>query len=108
MSIHVPDFETFAQTHPDTYFVDVLLPDLLSTPRGKRLKIDALSAVYAGAFRLPGSIFARDALGNTIQATGLGCDHRPPHHPCIPAAYSPPLPPRTTRPHHTIHVSLTH
>lgn len=36
MSIHVPDFETFAQAHPDTQFVDVLLPDLLSTPRGKR------------------------------------------------------------------------
>ncbi|HEV7441724.1 MAG TPA: hypothetical protein VGO18_03970, partial [Steroidobacteraceae bacterium] len=74
MSIRVPDFETFAQAHPDTQFVDVLLPDLLSTPRGKRLKMDALSTVYAGAFRLPGSIFAMDALGNTIEATGLGFD----------------------------------
>ena len=64
MSIHVPDIETFTRAHPDTQFVDVLLPDLLSTPRGKRLKFDALPAVYAGAFRLPGSIFAMDALGN--------------------------------------------
>jgi len=61
MSIHVPDIDTFTRAHPDTQFVDVLLPDLLSTPRGKRLKIDALPAVYAGAFRLPGSIFAMDA-----------------------------------------------
>ena len=40
MSIHVPDIETFTRAHPDTQFVDVLLPDLLSTPRGKRLKFD--------------------------------------------------------------------
>src|SRR5258708_7697475 len=84
MSIHVPDFETFAQAHPDTRFVDVLLPDLLSTPRGKRLKIDALPAVYAGAFRLPGSIFAMDALGNTIEATGLGFDDGDADRSCIP------------------------
>ncbi|HEV7441968.1 MAG TPA: hypothetical protein VGO18_05190, partial [Steroidobacteraceae bacterium] len=84
MSIHVPDFETFAQAHPDTQFVDVLLPDLLSTPRGKRLKIDALPTVYAGAFRLPGSIFAMDALGNTVEATGLGFDDGDADRSCIP------------------------
>src|SRR5256885_15816045 len=37
MSIQVPDIESFARAHPDTQFVDVLLADLLSTPRGKRL-----------------------------------------------------------------------
>jgi glutamine synthetase len=84
MSIHVPDFESFAHAHPDTQFVDVLLPDLLSTPRGKRLKMDALPAVYAGAFRLPGSIFAMDALGNTIEATGLGFDDGDADRSCIP------------------------
>ena len=84
MSIHVPDIETFTRAHPDTQFVDVLLPDLLSTPRGKRLKFDALPAVYAGAFRLPGSIFAMDALGNTIEATGLGFDDGDADRSCIP------------------------
>jgi len=84
MSIHVPDIETFTRAHPDTQFVDVLLPDLLSTPRGKRLKIDALPAVYAGAFRLPGSIFAMDALGNTVEATGLGFDDGDADRSCIP------------------------
>src|SRR3569833_3394772 len=73
-SIHASDIDTFTRAQPDTQFVDVRLPDLLSTPRGKRLKIDDLPAVYAGAFRLPGSIFAMDALGNTIEATGLGFD----------------------------------
>jgi glutamine synthetase len=64
--------------------VDVLLPDLLSTPRGKRLRIDSLPAVYAGAFRLPGSIFAMDALGNTIEATGLGFDDGDADRSCTP------------------------
>jgi len=84
MSIHVPDIETFTRAHPDTQFVDVLLPDLLSTPRGKRLKFDALPAVYDGAFRLPGSIFAMDALGNTIEATGLGFDDGDADRSCTP------------------------
>jgi glutamine synthetase len=88
MSIHVSDIETFTRAHPEARFVDVLLPDLLSTPRGKRLKIDALPAVYAGAFRLPGSIFAMDALGNTIEATGLGFDDGDADRSCTPVQNS--------------------
>jgi glutamine synthetase len=84
MPTHVSDIETFTRIHPDTQFVDVLLPDLLSTPRGKRLKIGALPAVYDGAFRLPGSIFAMDALGNTVEATGLGFDDGDADRSCIP------------------------
>jgi len=87
-SIHASDIDTFTRAHPDTQFVDVLLPDLLSTPRGKRLKIDDLPAVYAGAFRLPGSIFAMDALGNTIEATGLGFDDGDADRSCIPVVDS--------------------
>jgi glutamine synthetase len=84
MSIHAPDFETFTRANPDTQFVDVLLPDLLSHPRGKRLRIDDLPAVYAGAFRLPGSIFAMDAVGNTVEATGLGFDDGDADRSCTP------------------------
>ncbi len=80
----VSDVETFTRAHPEAHFVDVLLPDLLSTPRGKRLKIDALAGVYAGQFRLPGSIFAMDALGNTIEATGLGFDDGDADRSCTP------------------------
>ncbi len=88
MSIHVTDIEAFTRAHPDAHFVDVLLPDLLSTPRGKRLRIDALPSVYAGAFRLPGSIFAMDALGNTIEATGLGFDDGDADRSCTPVRNS--------------------
>ncbi|HVO47547.1 MAG TPA: glutamine synthetase family protein [Steroidobacteraceae bacterium] len=88
MPTPVSDIESFTRAHPDTQFIDVLLPDLLSTPRGKRLKIDALASVYAGAFRLPGSIFAMDALGNTIEATGLGFDDGDADRSCIPVSDS--------------------
>jgi len=84
MPAHASDIESFTKAHPDAHFVDVLLPDLLSTPRGKRLRIDALSAVYSGAFRLPGSIFAMDALGNTVEATGLGFDDGDADRSCTP------------------------
>jgi len=84
MFTHASDVETFTRANPHAQFVDVLLPDLLATPRGKRLKIDALSAVYAGAFRLPGSIFAMDALGNTVEATGLGFDDGDADRSCMP------------------------
>src|SRR5579871_1516809 len=88
MFTHVSDIELFTQAHPDTQFVDVLLPDLLSTCRGKRFRSDALASVYAGRFRLPGSLFAMDALGNTIEATGLGFDDGDADRSCIPVVDS--------------------
>jgi glutamine synthetase len=42
--------------------------------RGKRLQRAALAKVYREGLALPGSIFAADIAGNTIQETGLGFD----------------------------------
>jgi len=54
--------------------VDLLLPDLCGILRGKRLDIADLATVYDKGIYLPGSLFALDVLGGTIQATGLGFD----------------------------------
>jgi glutamine synthetase len=70
--------------YPDTRFVDVLLADSCGIPRGKRLTIEELPGVYRGGFLLPGSMFALDALGDTIQATGLGFDEGDADRPCLP------------------------
>ncbi len=70
--------------YPDTRFVDVLLPDSCGIPRGKRLTIEELPGVYRGSFLLPGSMFALDVLGDTIQATGLGFDEGDADRPCLP------------------------
>ncbi len=70
--------------YPSTRFVDVLLADSCGIPRGKRITIDELAGLYRGNFLLPGSMFALDILGDTIQATGLGFDEGDADRPCLP------------------------
>jgi glutamine synthetase len=74
----------FRQRYPQTRFVDVLLADLCGIPRGKRVTIDELPEVYRGGFLLPGSMFALDVLGGTIQETGLGFDEGDADRRCLP------------------------
>ena len=74
----------FRQRHPRTRFVDVLLADLCGIPRGKRVTLNELSQVYRGGFLLPGSMFALDVLGGTIQETGLGFDEGDADRSCLP------------------------
>jgi glutamine synthetase len=68
------DLETFLATHPRTRFVDVLLSDLNTVERGKRVDRGSLAGMFERGVMLPGSMFALDVLGGTIQATGLGFD----------------------------------
>jgi hypothetical protein len=42
---------------------------LAEIPPGKRITVDELPQLYAGGFLLPGSMFALDVLGGTIQKT---------------------------------------
>ncbi len=74
----------FRQHFPQTRFVDVLLADLCGIPRGKRVPVDELPEVYRGGFLLPGSMFALDVLGGTIQKTGLGFDEGDADRSCLP------------------------
>jgi glutamine synthetase len=74
----------FRQQYPQTRFVDVLLADLCGIPRGKRVTLDELTQVYRGGFLLPGSMFALDVLGGTIQETGLGFDEGDADRSCLP------------------------
>lgn len=70
--------------HPAIRFVDVLLADLCGVPRGKRVTMAELEGVYEGAFLLPGSMFALDVLGHTIEQTGLGFDDGDADRACLP------------------------
>lgn len=74
----------FLELHPQTRFVDVLLADLCGIPRGKRVAIGEMSQLYGGGFLLPGSMFALDVLGGTIQETGLGFDEGDADRSCLP------------------------
>ena len=78
------ELDAFRRRHPGTRFVDVLLADLCGIPRGKRITIEELPGIYAGGFLLPGSMFALDVLGGTIEETGLGFDEGDADRACLP------------------------
>lgn len=79
-----PALAAFRERHPHTRFIDVLLADLCGIPRGKRVAIADSHQIYEGGFLLPGSMFALDVLGGTIQETGLGFDEGDADRRCLP------------------------
>jgi len=76
--------ETFLTARPAVRSVDLLLPDLCGVLRGKRVDLADLPAVYERGMYLPGSMFALDVLGGTVQSTGLGFDEGDADRPCLP------------------------
>lgn len=79
----VPDF---LKRHPATRFADVLLADSSGVLRGKRVTAGELPGVFSKGLYLPGSMFALDVLGGTIEATGLGFDDGDADRACRPIA----------------------
>ncbi len=76
--------EAFLAARPAVRVVDLLLPDLCGVLRGKRVERADLPGVYERGMFLPGSMFALDVLGGTIQATGLGFDEGDADRACLP------------------------
>jgi glutamine synthetase len=76
--------QAFLAAHPAVAAVDLLLPDLCGVLRGKRVDLADLPGVYQRGMLLPGSMFALDVMGGTIQATGLGFDEGDADRPCFP------------------------
>ena len=72
--------------HPRVRFVDLLLPDQLGIPRGKRVTAGELETVHDSGLLLPASMFALDVLGGTVQSTGLGFDEGDADRICLPIA----------------------
>lgn len=83
----IADFEqarAWLQAHPQVRFVDLLLADQMGIPRGKRVTAAELEGVHRDGLLLPGSMFALDVLGGTVQATGLGFDEGDADRACLP------------------------
>jgi len=86
----MPQFAEFEQArawltrHPQVRAVDLLLPDLMGIPRGKRVTVAELEGVHRNGLFLPASMFALDVLGGTVQATGLGFDEGDADRVCLP------------------------
>jgi glutamine synthetase len=78
------ELAAFLDQHPGTRFFDVFLNDLNTVERGKRIDRAGIESVFRDGMPLPGSLFALDVLGGTIQATGLGFDEGDADRPCRP------------------------
>ncbi len=76
--------EEFLARHPDVQSIDLLLPDINGVLRGKRVERDELGSIYERGMLLPGSMFALDIQGGTIQASGLGFDEGDADRACMP------------------------
>jgi glutamine synthetase len=70
--------------HGSVRAVDLLLPDLMGIPRGKRVTVAELEGVHRDGLLLPASMFALDVLGGTVQSTGLGFDEGDADRVCLP------------------------
>ena len=79
-----PELDRFLEQHPQTRHVDVFLNDLNTVERGKRIEREGLEKIFAEGMLLPGSMYALDVLGGTVQATGLGFDEGDADRPCRP------------------------
>ncbi|KAA0017274.1 glutamine synthetase [Salinicola corii] len=64
----------FLALHPEIDSIDLLLSDLNGVMRGKRIPRGNLEKVYRDGVSLPGSVFALDITGNTVEETGLGLE----------------------------------
>ena len=84
----ISNAEAFLAARPAVRVVDLLLPDLCGVLRGKRVDKSDLPGVYQRGMFLPGSMFALDVLGGTIQTTGLGFDEGDADRACVPVPNS--------------------
>jgi glutamine synthetase len=86
----MPQFADYEQArawlagHRQVHAVDLLLPDQMGIPRGKRVSIEELEGIHGNGLLLPASMFALDVLGGTVQATGLGFDDGDADRVCLP------------------------
>jgi glutamine synthetase len=78
--------ERFLAEYPGTRFFDVYLNDLNTVERGKRVDRSSIASVYKKGLLLPGSMFALDVQGTTVEATGLGFEDGDADRPCLPIA----------------------
>jgi len=78
------ELEAFLQAHPDIRFFDAFLSDLNTVERGKRIDRAGIGRLFETGMLLPGSMFALDVLGGTLESTGLGFDDGDADRPCRP------------------------
>jgi glutamine synthetase len=80
------ELQDFLAARPALRFIDLLLHDLNGVDRGKRVDVAGARTTFEQGLLLPGSMFALDVPGHTVEATGLGFDEGDADRPCLPIA----------------------
>jgi glutamine synthetase len=80
------ELERFLAAHPTVRFFDAFVNDLNTVERGKRIDRASIGKIFTHGMPLPGSMYALDIEGGTIEATGLGFDDGDADRPCMPIA----------------------
>lgn len=78
------ELERFLRDQPNVRFFDAFVNDLNTVERGKRIDRAGIAGVFARGMPLPGSMFALDIIGGTVEATGLGFSDGDADRPCLP------------------------
>jgi glutamine synthetase len=79
-----PELERFLADHPGVRFFDAFVNDLNTVERGKRIDRAGIAGVFTRGMPLPGSMFALDIEGGTVEASGLGFSDGDADRPCRP------------------------
>jgi glutamine synthetase len=79
-----PELQRFLTEHPEIRFFDAFVNDLNTIERGKRIDRDNIEGVFKRGMPLPGSMFALDIEGGTVEDTGLGFEDGDADRPCMP------------------------
>ena len=98
------ELASYLEQHPDTQYIDTLLPDINGIPRGKRLPRSAFKKLEQGCY-MPCSVFSMDMTGDVIEKAGLGQEIGEPDKLCLPIAGS--LCPSASDPDHIAQVLMT-
>ncbi len=78
------ELERFLAAYPQVRFFDAFVNDLNTIERGKRIDRAGIGGVFKRGMPLPGSMFALDIEGGTVEATGLGFQDGDADRPCLP------------------------
>src|SRR4029079_16504799 len=78
------ELQRFLTEHPEVRFFDAFVNDLNTIERGKRIDRGGIARMFDSGMPLPGSMFALDIEGGTVEATGLGFADGDADRPCLP------------------------
>ena len=68
------ELDTYLERHPETRFIELLVPDMVGILRGKRAGKDDFSKPFGGGANFCGSAVVLDTKGSCLETAGFGWD----------------------------------